>query len=312
VKGNSIRINVLLLFMLLIVIYFAGCGDKELSSKWRTQNITIDGNDSDWSNSLVFYDEINSLVGIQNDKDYLYLCLVTSDQQLERKIFTTGITIWFDNSDKGDKKFGIRYPLMAKNMDRDAFENGDDQGEGRRLNPDDGRETPSDKRQSAGFPNRDNMEDKFLKNQTEIEVIDANNESTRYPIAQLKGVQLKMTVKDYRMVYEFRIPIAMKNEYSYAVGAVSGSTISVGLETGTQEIKKNKNFSDRNLGEGGEDPSQGSGEGTSGGDDYGGQGSGMHSGGRGHSHNGSQGASKGFSTQPLNFWADVKLSTGSN
>ena len=61
-KGNGIRVNVLLLSMLLIVIYFAGCGDKELSSKWRTQNITIDGNDSDWSNSLVFYDEINLLL----------------------------------------------------------------------------------------------------------------------------------------------------------------------------------------------------------------------------------------------------------
>jgi hypothetical protein len=310
VKGNGIRITVLLLFMLFIVIYFAGCGDTELNSKWRTQNITIDGNDSDWSNSLVFYNEINSLVGVQNDRDYLYLCLVTSDQQLERKIFTTGITIWFDNTDKGDKKFGIRYPLMAKNMNRDAFENGDDQAEGRRTNPDDGRETPSDNRLAAGFPGRENTEDKFLKNQTEIEVIDANNESTRYPIAQLKGVQLKMTVKDYRMVYEFRIPIAMKNEYSYAVGAASGSTISVGLETGTQEAKRNKNFSDRGAGEGGDDPSQGSGDGMSGGDNYGGQGNGMHSGGRGRSHTGGQ--VKGASTQPLNFWADVKLSTGSN
>lgn len=306
-NGKSIKINVLLLSLLIIVISFAGCGDKEIVSKWRTQNITIDGNDNDWTNSLVFYDDINSLVGVQNDHDFLYLCLVTSDQQIERKILTKGLTIWFDNEGKGDRKFGIRYPLMTKGMHNDVSQEGTDEGEGRGLMPDDGREGSSGSGQAGGYAEREIAGDKFLKNQTDIEVIDANNETTRYPISELKGVELKMTVKDYRMVYEFKIPIAMKNGYSYAVGANPGSIISVGLETGTSVAKRNKQFEDRGAGE---EPSPGSGEGMGGGD-YGGEGGGMH-GGRGHGYGGENGGAMGSSAQQLNFWADIKLNTGSN
>jgi hypothetical protein len=310
VKGKSIIINGLLLFLLFIVIIFAGCGDKELNSKWRTQNITIDGNDSDWSNSLVFYEDINSLVGVQNDNDCLYLCLVTTDQQFERKILVTGLTIWFDNEDKGDRKFGIRFPIRMKNMNNDAFQPGEDQAEGRRRDPDDGQEGLGDKGQPAGATDKGKMGDMFLKNQTEIEVIDANNEATRFPISELKGIELKMTVKDYRMVYEFKIPIAMKNAYSFAVGATTGSTISVGLETGNTETKKNKGVGDKTSGEGGGEPT--SGEGIGNGNDYGGEGNGMRSGGRGHGHGGQGSGSSSSSNQPVKFWEDVKLNSGSN
>ncbi len=308
-KGKGVILNALLLFLLFIVITFAGCGDKEVSSKWRTQNITIDGNDSDWSGSLVFYEDINSLIGVQNDNNYLYLCLVTTDQQLERKILMTGLTIWFDNEDKGDKKFGIRFPVRMKNMNNGAFLPGEDQTEGRRRDPDDGREGMSGNSRQAGSLEHGKTGDIFLKNQTEIEVIDAHDEATRFPISELKGIELKMTVKDYRMVYEFKIPIAMKNSYSFAVGAVNGSTISVGLETGFAEAKKNKDVIDRASGEGGAEPT--SGEGMGNGNDYGGESGGMRSG-RGRGHGGQGTGFNSSSVQPVKFWADVKLNSGSN
>jgi uncharacterized membrane protein YgcG len=304
VKGKVFRINELLLFFLFIVITFAGCGDQQVNSKWRTQDIKIDGDDSDWGNSLVFYDDINSLVGVQNDKDYLYLCLVTSDQQIERKIFMMGLTIWFDNTGKGDKKFGFKFPLMPKNMnmDKDAFKLGEEQGEGRRKDSDEGREGPGDNGQPGTPPDRGKMGDMFLKNQIEVEVVDSKNEVTRVPITDMKGVELKMTVKNYRLVYELRIPIAMKSGFSYAVGANTSSTISVGLETAAMEMKKNKSLKDKSGDESGDEPSGGEGisGGMGGGGGMGGPGGGGPGGGQFNSN----------SFQPMKFWADIKLSNG--
>ncbi|MDR3625772.1 MAG: hypothetical protein P4L45_03015 [Ignavibacteriaceae bacterium] len=307
-KGKVFRINELLLFFLFIVITFSGCGDQQVNSKWRTQDIKIDGDDSDWGNSLVFYDDINSLVGVQNDKDYLYLCLVTSDQQIERKIFMMGLTVWFDNTGKGDKKFGFKFPLVSKNMDKDAFKPGEEQGEGRRKDSDDGREGPGDNgRPGTPPPDRGKMGEMFLKNQIEIEVVDSKNEVTRVPITDMKGVELKMTVKNDRLVYELKIPIAMKSGFSYAIGANSSSTISIGLETAAMEMKKNKSAKDKSGEEGGGDES-------SGGEGMGGPGGGGGMGGPGGGGPGGRGPGGGQfnsnSFQPIKFWADIKLSTG--
>ena len=153
----------------------------------------------------------------------------------------------------------------------------------------------------------------LLNNQTDIEIIDAKNETTRYPISQLKGVELKMTVKDYRLVYEFKIPIAMKSGYSFAVGANTGNTISVGLETGAMEDNKNKSLIRNPEEDNGESPTGagitgGTGQGTGGGDDYGGESGGrMRGGDRGRN----RGAGFNSSAQAVDFWANVKLSSGS-
>jgi hypothetical protein len=312
VKGKCIGINGLLLFLLFFVITFAGCGDQEINSKWRAQNITIDGNDSDWGSSLVYYEDINSLVGVQNDNDYLYLCLVTTDQQIQRKIFAMGLTIWFDNSGSNDKKFGIRFPLMMKDMGKNSFMPGDEQAEGRRRNPDDGREGPGDNQQPGGPPDQGKMSEMFLKNKTEIEVVDSKNEATRVPISSLNGVELKMGVKDYRMVYELKIPIAMKKGFSYALGANTKSIISVGIETGTIEVKRNKALGDK-PGEGGDESPSGEGisGGMGGGDEMGGGEGGMRGGGRGRGGRGGAGFNRSTG-QALKFWAEIKLNSGSN
>jgi hypothetical protein len=312
VKGKCIGINGLVLFLLFIVITFAGCGDQEINSKWRTQNITIDGNDSDWGSTLVYYEDINSLVGVQNDNDYLYLCLVTTDQQIQRKIFAMGLTIWFDNSGSNDKKFGIRFPLMMKDMGKNAFLPGDEQAEGRRRNPDDGREGPGDNQQPGGPPEQGKMDGMSLKNKTEIEVVDSKNEATRVPISSLNGVELKMGVKDYRMVYELKMPIAMKKGFSYALGANLKSIISIGLETGTIEMKRNKVLPDKS---GDEPPSEGiTGSAGGGGGEMSGESGGeggMRGGGRGRGGRGGADFNRS-SMQALKFWAEVKLNSGSN
>jgi hypothetical protein len=331
VKEKSIGINKLLLFLLFIVITFAGCGDEEINSKWRTQDITIDGNDSDWGNSLIYYDDIKALVGAQNDKDYLYLCFVTSDQQLESKILKGGVTVWFDNKGDNDKKFGIRFPIPAKNMNKPPSTKGNDNqtsmgGDGMGGPPnsdegDQGQPPNMDGDNQQGPPNMGgkngpgaggpNMKENALKNQTDIEVIIGSKDSSIIPIAQLKGVELKLKIKGTRMVYEIKMPLAMKGNFSYAINAASGSIISVGLETPTMEQRAMQvGASGQGGGEGGGPGGGGGGEGGGPGGG-GGEGGGPGGGGGGGMGGGSRGGGmNGTSSKALSFWAEVKLSTG--
>jgi hypothetical protein len=127
----------------------------------------------------------------------------------------------------------------------------------------------------------------------------------------MKGLELKMGLKDYRMVYEMKIPLAFKEGFNYALNTKTGSTISVGLETGNLQQRRNE-FQRQNRGEGegsggGMEPPTGEG----GGDSFGGEG-GMRRGGGRRGGGFDRGGAGGENMQPLDFWAEVKLSTGSN
>ncbi len=264
-----------------LALTLTGCGDQNINSKWRTQNLTIDGNDSDWGNSLIFYDKLNALVGVENDDKFLYLCLVTTDQQLQSKILRMGLTVWFDKTGNNEKKFGIKFPIGFSGMNRQNLT-------GERLNPEQGQR-----------PNPQEINDRILKNQTDMEFVGANNEEVRLPIAQLKGVELKLGLKDGRFVYEMRVPLSHTGGYDYAISADTGSVVSVGLETGKMNFDRSK---DRGFGRprGGEG---GFGGGMEGGDDFGG---GMEGGREGYER------ARNFNPsaiQPLDFWAEIKLAS---
>jgi len=45
-----------------------------------------------------------------NDADAVYICFVTSDKELEKKLLMTGLTIWLDPTVEKNKIFGIHLP----------------------------------------------------------------------------------------------------------------------------------------------------------------------------------------------------------
>ena len=284
----------LLIFGLLALIFsVAGCGDTEINSKWKTQNITIDGNDADWGNTLTYVDDIKSLVGVENDNNFLYLCLVTTDNTLESKMLRMGLTVWFDRTASDDKKFGIRFPLGFRGMDRSQFQ----------------------KERTANMegtrPNPTEINERLLNNQTDAEIVGANNEANRIPLTGLKGIELKLGMKDGRLVYEMKIPLQHKPGFNYAISADTGSAISIGLETGS--------FTANRSGQGGEFRRSSGGEGDDGGfggqpggegDNLGGEGGGMRGGRGGRADGYGRGGGRQFgrsALEPLSFWAKVNL-----
>ena len=286
--GNASLLYYLLPLFAALIFTFVGCGDTELTSKWRNQNITIDGNDNDWGNSLVMMDKLNALVGVQNDNNNLYLCLVTSNNDLQMKILRMGLTVWIDRTGSDDKKFGIRFPLGFRGMNAGDFQRD-------RSNMQEGER-----------PNQDEIKERIINNQREMEVVGPDNEAIRVNLSELHGIQLKIGMKEGRMVYEMQIPLSFKNGANYAINADTGSTISVGLETGTFEARRNnrsEGFSSGGDGGGFQPP-----EGGEGGDDFGG--GGMRGGGRRGEFGGRGGGRGNFNSsamEPISFWAKVKL-----
>jgi len=50
-------------------------------------------------------------LGVINDVDYLYMCVMTSQRPLQRQIMSTGFTVWFEHCGSQTADFGIRYPI---------------------------------------------------------------------------------------------------------------------------------------------------------------------------------------------------------
>ena len=288
--------NVIIIFSVFVIFLLSGCKGDKINSGWASSQIKIDGNDSDWGNTLTYNKDDKFLFGIKNDDKNLYLCLVTNDPDLERKILRLGLTVWFDREGDDRQVFGIRYPLNFQEMGRSSFQ----------------------RPQEGAFQqemNQEQRDERFLERQTEIEVVGKNKDDvSRMPISSLKGLQLKMSLKDYRMVYEMKMPLHLSDDVPYAINTDTGSTVSVGFTTGTIDRSQFQNRrSDDNGGEGGIS-GRGRGEYPGGGEfPGGGEGEGeggMREGGRGgYRMRGGEGGNRP-NTEPLAYWAEVKLATG--
>ncbi len=81
-------------------------------NKWANTPIKVDGQLDDWQKPLqkpIRYTEIECEVA--NDSNTLYICTRISDQLLQKRIMTLGMTIWIDTLVKNREKLGINYPI---------------------------------------------------------------------------------------------------------------------------------------------------------------------------------------------------------
>jgi hypothetical protein len=267
------RLN-LILFVLLSLL-FSSCGDTDINSVWRKQYILIDGNDSDWGNSLISLDKINASVGIANDNEYLYLCLAAGDPAVGNKILSGGLTLWFQSNDNGSEKFGIHFPLGMTDSAMPA---------------------PDEDMKPGGNPfDPSKMQQNILKRQTDLEIINTNGNRIRIPLSELKDIEIKMTLKDGKLIYEMKMPLNQKNSTTYALNANPGNSVRLGIESGTftpgnraGSMPSPDGF-DMPPGGGEEGPGGGPGGGPDGGFPPGGMNRNV------------------FSNSPIDFWVNIKL-----
>ena len=208
VRGkNSVLLNAALAFVLLCVLAtLTGCGSTlELTSRWTNQELRIDGRGDEWKDATTLIPGPQVQVGIKNDRDNLYVCLITANRMTQAQILALGTTVWFDAEGKKTKTFGIQFPIAGLLQ-------------GRR------------------FPTQQNPED--LKRlieaaQRQFEVIGpGEGERHRLNDRQDNGIDVHLGYSDGTLTYELKIPLHKSPDHPYAVGADPLKPFVIGLETG--------------------------------------------------------------------------------
>jgi len=200
-------------FCMLTLVVSCG-GELEIASRWRQANLTIDGADSDWAGSILYLQKEGVSIGVQNDGEYLYLCLKAHDRRILQQIMRLGFTVWFDSTASKENTLGIHYPIGMQ-----------DYGIG--LARGDG----------AVEESRESLRQQFRQMLGEIEVIGPEkSDRNRIPVVNSYAISVAMSDTSGALVYELRMPLKSGVQRPYAVGTDTGKVISIGLESG--ELKR--------------------------------------------------------------------------
>ncbi|MCI1187059.1 hypothetical protein MON38_06480 [Hymenobacter sp. DH14] len=77
---------------------------------------TIDGQASDWADSLR-YDPASKLqYQVLNDGRMIYVRLKATDAATQGRIVRLGLTVWLDTTGRNQHQFGVRYPLGGRSQ----------------------------------------------------------------------------------------------------------------------------------------------------------------------------------------------------
>jgi len=201
--------SILLLFTFLL----GGCsnGKLELNSDWRDREITIDGNNADWLGAMMFFEEDNVSVGLLNDENFFYICMIAEDEFIRAQVMRQGFTLWFDPDGGKEKTFGIKYPLgmLASGLP----------GEMRRDDQ-----------------NLERAREALRRPMNELEILGpGKDEVKKMLIEEAKGIDIHVEFSSGMLVYELKVPLIQSEQHPYAIGAEAGSSVGIGLETAKTE-----------------------------------------------------------------------------
>jgi len=211
----------------IVLILISSCGDEEINSNWTQSAITVDGNQLDWEGKLHYLSDQQSVIGIANDNEYLYLCLATNDTAKMFQFFSTGFTVWLE-SKNSDEKIGVQYPMRSGDM--------------RRM-------MPMRNRQNEGErPDMKVRLNEFKAQQSEIGIVNKDNfPLTVYPLTNELGLNVDLGVQMGLLVYEMKIPLNKDLYGGHNLKSGPGDVLTIGFQSG--------DFQRPNMGDGGEQPS---------------------------------------------------------
>ncbi|MEI8278868.1 MAG: hypothetical protein WCG87_03835 [Bacteroidota bacterium] len=108
-----------IIFALFTIFIVASCSSskhshkqvKRLPGKWQATPIVVDGNNKDWPNVYPFQDDKAMIsYAITNDKDNLYITMMTGDQLTAMKILQEGFLLWVDKTGSKEQETAICFP----------------------------------------------------------------------------------------------------------------------------------------------------------------------------------------------------------
>ena len=208
------------------VVLLTACGNEELKSKWRTDEIIVDGSNRDWTDRLVYNKDNDIAIGIVNDETDLYINISTTNRAMIQKIIRGGFTVWFNRKGNKDKTIGIRYPIGMNGADPPFPERLE--GYGYNEYPD---ERPIER---------------FGMRGGEFEIIkDKEDMALRIPVDNEVGIEVSHSFYEGMFVYELKLPLNESIDSPYAVGVRESELIGIGFETEKMENRSRMNRMNR-------------------------------------------------------------------
>ena len=177
-----------------------------LKSVLRNHDITVDGANTEWDTLDVLPD--GPAFGAANDDQNLYVIVSTSDQEIRQQL-SRGAVLWFDATGGKKQTFGIGLPA-APTDSSSAVDDAPKPAEGTLITPSAPR-TPVIGDFDVYGPG---------KNERHLVRLEKN-----------LGVEISAALREGTLIYELKLPLAKTEAHPYAVGAVPGSTVGLGLTT---------------------------------------------------------------------------------
>jgi len=211
------RLTALFFILFFLTFCMVGCGTLELNSDWRDREIIVDGSNDDWLGNMMYFEKEYVSLGLLNDENFIYICLIAEDQMIRNQVMGQGFTLWFDPDGGKKKTFGIKFPLGMQPGER----------QDRRTRP--GSIPMKDRKDQE---NLEMLRQARMKRMAELEILGPRKEkSVRMPIEKAKGIYVNVKFSSGMLVYEIKVPLEPSEECPYAVGTMAGSLVGIGLET---------------------------------------------------------------------------------
>ena len=288
IRDIPFALRLWILFVIVITtMSLTGCKKTEFESGWKDREIVIDGDHTDWKNALTYIEKKKVSIGLLNDDDYLYVCLVPATRQIQNQITRLGFTLWFDAAGGKKKTFGIHYPLGMMNSGMSM------------------RELGFDPRPGMGDPDPERMQRLIELSLSDLEILgEEEGDARMMGVDQAQGIDVEVGNMTETFTYELRVPLRRDEDHPFAIGVEDAAAVGVGFETGQIDIEKMREEMKDRMGSGGR-----------GGGGMGGRGRGGRGGGRmaGAPPGGGRGGGmRGGSMQPdipdpLKVWVKVSL-----
>lgn len=188
-----------------------GCGGEKIESVRLDREIAVDGTAAEWDGALVHLEEKPVSIGVMNDDEYLYLCLMTDDPTLVRQAVMQGLTIGFrGDGRKEEDSFRVLFPV------------------GGRKGPPSPRDRSSDGARSSW--NAELPDSIFVEAIREVTFEGPNGRgSRRWKVAESHAVVIAAGRTGETFVYELRVPLEGDDLQPCAVGVSCGGKFTLTL-----------------------------------------------------------------------------------
>jgi hypothetical protein len=100
------------LLLAALVLSWAGCSSaSRVSSLEPDLPIVLDASTDEWGGRMMRVQDGLASIGVQDDRETVFVAFVTRDRSAIQKIVASGFTVWLDAEGGQERRLGIRFPL---------------------------------------------------------------------------------------------------------------------------------------------------------------------------------------------------------